>query len=127
MRKRTMRKPAMPTPQMRRPTALRPVAVLGAFSLMLASLTLASLAILAGATPARAETWCLRDFSGGAPLCVFPSARQCVAGSGAFGGVCERQSDVERAAAPYGKGPGAKNARKRGSDGSPGGSDARRL
>jgi hypothetical protein len=61
-------------------------AVLGAVSLALAR--------LGTVTPALAEIWCLRDFNGGQPVCVFPSARQCVAGVGAFGGVCERQSAV---------------------------------
>jgi hypothetical protein len=79
--------------------------ILGAVSLTLAS--------LGTVTPVRAEIWCLRDFNGGQPVCVFPSARQCVAGVGAFGGVCERQSAVRSAVPkrrdrhPARSGPGA--------------------
>ena len=69
-----------------------------------------AVASLATTGPARAETWCLRDTSGGKPVCVFPSARHCVAGAGPFGGICERQSAAERVAPP--RREGRKSARK---------------
>jgi hypothetical protein len=101
---------------MRKATSLPLAALCGAAGMAIAGLAIAGLAIagLATASPAQAETWCLRDFSGDAPICVFPSARQCVAGVGAFGGVCERQSDVERMRSPRrAPGSGAENTSRR--------------
>ncbi len=48
-------------------------------------------AVLAAPGEARAGMWCIRDFGGDRPVCVFPTARDCTLAAVIRGGICERE------------------------------------
>ncbi len=55
-------------------------------------------AVLAMPTDARAEMWCIRDFGSDRPVCVFPTARDCMSAAVIGGGICEREPLASRKA-----------------------------
>ena len=65
------------------------------------------------ASPAHAETWCIRDAGSPPPgACVFPSSHECgmAARMNPFGGICERQP---LGSATEGKGTTGRRSAKR--------------